>query len=195
MDAFEIASLDLTLKDQEGRTHRMKNREGLGIEQYGPVLEALLKLMMDRFGDDLVSLVLYGSVARGEARAGSDVDLLVVLEDPPGNYHRRVDMVLDVELELAQGKEYRRIRDHLGMQPYFAYIILSREEARENRYLYLDMVEDAVILHDRDSFFARKLGEMRKRLEELGSKRIKLDDGTWYWDLKPDLKPGEVFTL
>ena len=173
----------------------MRARRDLGVDYYGAALEVLLELMLNRFGSDLVSLVVYGSVARGQARPESDIDLLVVLENPPGNYHRRIDMVLDVEQELAHRAEYRRMRDDLGIEPFFAYIILSREEARENRYLYLDMVQDAVILHDRDSFFARKLGEMRKRLEELGSKRIKLDDGTWYWDLKPDLKPGEVFTL
>lgn len=100
-------------------------------------------------------------------------------------------MLLDLESQLARGEEYRRIRDHLGVEPYFAYIVLSMEEAGENRYLYLDMVEDGVILHDRNDFFARKLKEMRKRLKELGSKRVRLDDGTWYWDLKP----GEVFSL
>ena len=39
------------------------------------------------------------------------------------------------------------------------------------------------------------LERLRARLEELGSRRIELDDGTWYWDLKPDLRPGEVVTL
>lgn len=173
----------------------MRARRDLGVDFYGAALEVLLELMLDRFGSDLVSFVLYGSVARGQARPESDIDLLVVLENPPENYHRRIDMVLDVQQVLADRAEYRRICDDLGIEPFFAYIVLSVKEARENRYLYLDMVEDAVILHDRDDFFARKLGEMRRRLKELGSKRVRLDDGTWYWDLKPDLKPGEVFTL
>ena len=41
----------------------------------------------------------------------------------------------------------------------------------------------------------RKLEQLRARLKELGSRRIELDDGSWYWDLKPDLQPGEVVTL
>lgn len=172
----------------------MRARKDLGVDYYGAVLDALLELLLDRFGPDLVSLVLYGSVARGQARPESDVDLLILLENPPENYHRRIEMLLDLESQLARGEEYRRICD-LGVEPYFAYIVLSMEEAGENRYLYLDMVEDGVILHDRNDFFARKLKEMRKRLKELGSKRVRLDDGTWYWDLKPDLKPGEVFSL
>ncbi len=38
------------------------------------------------YGDRLVRLVLYGSHARGEAHAGSDVDLLVVLRGPVRDY-------------------------------------------------------------------------------------------------------------
>jgi hypothetical protein len=57
------------------------------------------------------------------------------------------------------------------------------------------MTRDAVVLHDAGAFFSHKLDEMRKRMMELGSKRVKLPDGTWYWDLKPDLKPGEEFEL
>jgi len=35
----------------------------------------------------------------------------------------------------------------------------------------------------------------KERLKVLGSKRIQLKDGTWYWDIKPDLEFGEIFTL
>jgi len=32
-------------------------------------------------------------------------------------------------------------------------------------------------------------------MKELGSKRVFLTDGSWYWDLKPDLRIGEVFEI
>ena len=41
----------------------------------------------------------------------------------------------------------------------------------------------------------RKLAALRRRLAELGSRRIELADGSWYWDLKPDLRPGEMIEL
>jgi len=168
---------------------------GFGFEFYKGILERFLELLKETFGDSLISLVLYGSVARGEAKADSDIDILLILRDPPNNYHRRLDQVLGVQSDLEREEVFKTMSRRLGIEPFLSHIILSKEEADENRYIYLDMVEDAKILYDRDNFFARRLEGIRKRLRELHSKRVWLEDGTWYWDLKPDLKPGEVFTL
>lgn len=48
------------------------------------------------------------------------------------------------------------------------------------------MVEDAVILLDED--FMKMFSKLRKRLMELRAKCIYLEDGSWFLDLKPDIK-------
>jgi predicted nucleotidyltransferase len=129
------------------------------------------------------------------AKPESDIDLLLIIRNPARNYHRRLDAVLDVQSRLHREEVFRRSMKGLGTEPSISYLVLSVKEARENRYIYLDMVDDARILHDRGRFFAQRLEELKERLRQLGSKRVWLEDGTWYWDLKPDLKPGEVFSL
>ncbi len=57
------------------------------------------------------------------------------------------------------------------------------------------MIDASVILYDKNGFFKNRLKELKDRLLELGSKKIVLEDKTWYWSLKPDLKLGEVFEL
>jgi predicted nucleotidyltransferase len=48
------------------------------------------RALRDLLGDRLVSVVLYGSVARGEAGPSSDLDLLIVMETlPAGQFARR----------------------------------------------------------------------------------------------------------
>jgi hypothetical protein len=167
----------------------------LGFEFYKEFLERFLDLLKGTFGESLISLVLYGSVARGKAKVDSDIDLLLILDNLPDNYHRRLDQVLEVQACLKREEIYKKTRERLGIEPFLSYLILSQEEAKENRHIYLDMVEDARIVYDQGDFFSDRLKQIKQRLRELGSRRIWLEDGTWYWDLKPDLKPDEVFTL
>lgn len=135
-----------------------------------------------KFGENLVSIVLFGSAARGTAKPESDLDLCVVLEQAPRSTSEKIDIML------AAQKESK-------IEEPFSYIVYSRQEAMENRPLFLDMTIHAKILFDKDGFFAGRLEALKKRLKELGSRRVEMPDGSWYWDLKPDLKFGEVFTL
>ena len=65
---------------------------------------------------------------------------------------------------------------------------------RQGSPLFLDMVDDARILLDRGDFFQRELNGLRERLARLGARRI-WKGNAWYWDLKPDYTPGEVFEI
>jgi hypothetical protein len=55
-------------------------------------------------------------------------------------------------------------------------------------------MDHGIIIYD-NGILKRRFESLRKRLSELGSKKVVLEDGSWYWDLKPDWKPGEVIEL
>ena len=59
-------------------------------------------------------------------------------------------------------------------------------EARHHSPLYLDIV-DGILLLDRGRFFETVLDAMRARMRELGSRRVFLHDGSWYWHLEARL--------
>lgn len=64
------------------------------------VLDELRRKLRDRFGDELRDVVLFGSYARGEAGADSDVDVLVVLDHAEWAHRRTViDAATDLGLE------------------------------------------------------------------------------------------------
>jgi len=56
------------------------------------------------------------------------------------------------------------------------------------------MVEDAIILFDKESFFENVLKRLKRRLEELGAERVWIGK-KWYWRLKKDYKFGEVIEI
>lgn len=154
-------------------------------------MERLVKLLQARLGDRLISVVVYGSVARGTARKDSDIDLLVVAEGLPKSRMKRQQIFLEVEEGLNSVVEELWSK---GVHVDFSPIMLTPEEASKIRPIYLDMVEDAVVLYDKDMFFETILERLRKRLKELGAKRIWVGD-KWYWMLKPDIRFGEVVEI
>ncbi|MGB9720641.1 MAG: nucleotidyltransferase domain-containing protein [bacterium] len=161
------------------------------ISAFEKLIPKLKKAVMNCYGERLVSLVLYGSVGRKTPNYDSDIDMLIITEHPPKGRMRRVREFENVEKELRDEllKLHNR-RIYLSLSP----IIKSREEVLLGSPLFLDMIDDSIILYDRKNFFKDYLQAFKKRLENLGAKRINLG-GYWYWILKSDYKPGEVFEI
>jgi hypothetical protein len=157
------------------------------ITDYEQILNKFKRKLLTRFKDDLISLVLFGSVARGTARKESDIDVLIILKDAPDSYYERLKPVVDIELEMR--------KDVVGIPHIFSSMIFSLDEAKQNRNIFLDMIEHSIILYDTDNFFKNRLSELKNRLDQLGSKKVILDDSTWYWNLKPDIVAGEIIEL
>lgn len=155
------------------------------------VSDALTEACHDFYGDRLITLAVFGSVGRDTMRPDSDIDILIVAEPLPRGRIRRVEEFAAVE---------RRIGPHLataskhGVQTRLSPVFKTPEEVRRGSPLFLDMSEDARILHDRDRFFERQMDGLRHRLRSLGARRLWKGDA-WYWDLKPDYRPGEVFEI
>ncbi|MCS7138950.1 MAG: hypothetical protein NZ873_02715 [Crenarchaeota archaeon] len=97
-------------------------------------------------------------------------------------------------MRLEKTETCRELREK-GIFTLIQFHPLNVEEASLNRPIYLDMVEDAVILLDKDDFMKTIFTKLKKRLMELNAKRVYLEDGTWFWDLKPDIRRGEAVEI
>lgn len=134
-------------------------RKGLDFikEPYRTVIQNLLNSLIRLYGDNLVSLVIYGSVARGNQRKDSDIDMLVIFEKLPKPMSDRIKI-----FERAED-EVQSLLDELLDKGYAITLspplIKTREEAKRFSPLYLDMTEDAVIVYDKDGFLRRCLQE------------------------------------
>ncbi|QGR19830.1 nucleotidyltransferase domain-containing protein [Stygiolobus azoricus] len=160
-------------------------------EPYSTLITNMLEIMKEEFKDDLISVIVYGSVARGDNRNDSDVDLLIIMKNlPKDSMLKRIRLFeTKVEDKLNLDK-YWKMGYYVSLSP----VLKTPEEAEKFSPLYLDMVYDAVILYDRDYFFTRILEKLRARLQELGAERVRMGK-KWYWVLKKDAKFGESVEL
>jgi len=157
--------------------------------EYLPMLDFLYVKLIEGYGRRLRSVLLFGSVARGEARAESDVDLLVIVDELPPRYSDRIREALAI----IHGWDDVKLRlwDEHGIHPNVEFIIISSEEAKATHPFYIDACEEGVVMFDREGFVSAKLKEVKERLRELGAVKVEEPDGRWYWILTPhpDLAP------
>jgi predicted nucleotidyltransferase len=160
-------------------------------DRFQAILDALQEACRDVYGERLVSVAVFGSVARGTMRHHSDIDLLLVIENLPTGRMARVREFEAVECRLAALlDEAARKGVHTSLSPVFK----SPRELAHGSPLFLDMTQEVLILYDREAVLRSYLEKLRARLKALGSRRISKGGG-YYWLLKPDLKPGEDFSL
>ncbi|MEM2927285.1 MAG: nucleotidyltransferase domain-containing protein [Candidatus Bathyarchaeia archaeon] len=162
--------------------------------RYADYVSLIVALLKEKLGEILVSVALFGSVARREAKEGSDVDLLIVLEGFKGSFGERFQVFQEIDGKLMESKPYRALRSQ-GFGTLISPIPLTKEEVGAHPPILLDILTDGIILYDKEGFLKASLEELQRRLKALGARKVLLPDGSWYWDLKPDYRLGEVVEI
>lgn len=168
-----------------------RSERRLTYERCRDLLKRLLVLLEEALGAEVLAVALFGSVARGEGGPTSDLDLLIVHR---GRQEAMPERFVQVLQRLRQSAEYRRLQTE-GFLPDPFPVFFTAGQLATRPWLLLDIVDHGIILFDRDGALRTELDQIRERLRILGAHKVVLPDGTWYWDLKPDWKPGEVIEL
>jgi len=145
------------------------------------------------FGDRLYSICLFGSVAREAGSPISDIDVLVVAEGLAPDIGSRISETNHLHMTLKKTDGYVRLK-RLGRSGLISDIFLTPSEVQKHPPILLDMVDDGLIMFDRDHFLENVLSAIRRRLQDLSAFKVKTKKG-WYWVLKPDVKPSEVVEI
>ncbi|KYH30429.1 nucleotidyltransferase family protein [Neomoorella mulderi] len=159
------------------------------LQEFYRALEIVSAAVQEVYGNRLVSLAVFGSVARGTPRPDSDIDLLVVADNLPKGRLKRMAEFNRVE-EIVQ----RRAAGFKHIRPDLSPVIKEKQEVLAGSLLFLDLVEDAKIYYDRENFLTLYLTGLKEKLKHLGARRV-YHGGAWYWVLKRDYTPGEVIEI
>jgi len=73
--------------------------------------------------------------------------------------------------------------------------VVSQPRALRGLPIYLDMTLEAIVLHDPNGVFTRRMEQVKQRMAELKSYREWVETDLYIWHLKADLQRGEIFAL
>jgi len=161
--------------------------------EYQNLINDFLARCRQNFGNHLKAAALYGSVARGTSRPNSDIDLLLVFDALPKDRGTRIDMIFPLIQQSEESSAAQNLGER-GFYPAISPFLYTVEEIERTQPILLDITEDGIVLFD-SGILESKLKNLRKRLKELGAKRVIEDDGSMFWDLKPDWRPGEEIEI
>ncbi len=194
-------------RDERQRRYRVLDpslltfAEGTGLQnftvpqgRYTKLVLLWCRRLLNHYGPRLISIVLYGSVARGKASPLSDLDFLLVVDKLSRSYGSRVDELVQLEMDSELAGEKAFLRGH-GYPSLISNLVYTPQESRAFRLLFLDIIHEGRMLFDRDAYFSSLAVAFKIRLKKLGARRVVMDDQRWYWELKPDIKFGERLVL
>jgi predicted nucleotidyltransferase len=140
----------------------------LSVEDIGIVLDNMVQYLHREFGEQLVSVMVYGSYAREAATRGSDVDLLIVVRSLPRDWqsiHR-----LENELML-KGRQFGK---------RFQITLVTPDDVSDSvEYaapMMLEIHNAHKIILDRGDFFKDCMERMEHIIEERG---IRIGQSPW----------------
>lgn len=147
-------------------------------------IENFVEILKEKWKEELISVVLFGSYASGKEREDSDIDILIIKKNLPKSRLKRRDEIYKIYKEIS-----KNLREKIST------IILDEEEAKITKPFYLDMTLHCEILFDKNNFFRNIIEKLKEKLQELKAERKIDKDGYPYWILKADYKLGEEIIL
>lgn len=131
-------------------------------------LEQIVAAVREEYGDRLLSVVLFGSQARGGADTFSDIDLLIIVTGLPSNWRERK-------------KHLRSIKSRLAINGRLEIFLADPEEIRSalaNASPLMFEIHDAHrLIYDPQAFFAREMKKFALSLKSWQAK--KRAEGVW----------------
>jgi predicted nucleotidyltransferase len=126
-------------------------------------------------GDKLISMVLFGSRARGDYAKSSDFDILIIAESLPERYLARMGYIRTPLLNFEEKVS----------------IIAKTPDEFDSCFppLYLDMATDGKVLIDKGRFMEKRLKKIKRIIENSTLNRVKKGD-EFFWRWKSPKKPG-----
>ena len=142
-----LEELGVVSVDREGRANRVQINQRKLIRsddritsipqpEYHAPVRAVRDRLVDRIGDD-AGIVLFGSVARGDADRASDIDMFVIVDDERMTAQREAHSIED---EIAS--------EQIGGDRYEAHIVVETRDSAVTHDQIQAVLTEGITVHD-----------------------------------------------
>lgn len=93
-------------------------------ERRRKAVEEFVRRALSRYGDRIESIILFGSVARGEAKEDSDIDILVVTKKEDFRLRRMlIEIAFDILLDTGENISVKALsKDEFERRKNFSFL-------------------------------------------------------------------------
>ena len=142
-------------------------------------LEKVVQSLLKAHGGKIVAVALFGSAARGEEYARSDMDFLVVVRGLPQSLERRY--LLYKPVHIALNEEAEKFTDVTLIDIDESEIL---DEKLDVSPLLMNMAWDAKLIYDPEGKLKTFVNGVKRLIEAAGLERYGTEDGKYGWKPK-----------
>ncbi len=156
-------------------------------------LNSYVSLLKKNFNNNLISVILYGSVARGKWTYESDIDLLLIFSDEIVNlsgFNKTLTNITVTFEKTLQLKDGNNKTIYCSLQEYPIFL----NDLDNIRTLFYDIAMDGIILYDRANVGFSFIERINQRIVNKNIKRIFVSDKDFYWK-RNNVEFGELIEL
>ncbi|QQG47476.1 MAG: nucleotidyltransferase domain-containing protein [Candidatus Woesebacteria bacterium] len=176
---------DVKLIDQFLSTTSADEPTALGIETYQRLLDIFKTEIDKRLGDKILSLVIFGSVSRGEAKGSSDIDIFTFFDNSKIKRNELNEILTSIILGLRKTDEYMKLTDK-KIYPEIYPFLISKSKARDYLWVSFDATEQGLIIKDTGDFAKDLIKEIKTKIGNIGGRRVELASEKTCWILYDD---------
>ena len=134
------------------------------------IISELTEILKQKFNQDLLAIVLFGSIVKGNFTATSDIDVLVVCENLIKDWRVLDKMTLELTEEIEL-KYATSIHMALVSRDEISHAIESVSP------LMLEIYEANEVIYEKENLFTQLLSNFGNNLKNLHA--IKIEKGVW----------------